>query len=67
MYPYHCTECGEALDVLRDIDDRNRHPTDAEAAACTNGTHIWVRKIAAPKVAFGESWSGDGRGMKGRH
>jgi hypothetical protein len=71
MYPYRCDRSGVSIDVQRDVDDRDTPPTSDEIAAAniaepTEG-FAWRRYILPPKVAFGESWSYDGRGMKGRH
>jgi hypothetical protein len=69
-YPYECTQSGARLDVIRDVDDRDTPPTDEETKDLgppPEGGWAWVRRIMPPKVAFGESWSADGRGLKGRH
>lgn len=70
MYPFRCSRSGTCLDVQRDVDDRDIPPTDDETTSLgppPEGGWAWVRYIPVPKVAFGEGWSGDGRGLKGRH
>lgn len=71
VYLYRCDRSGTEIDVVRDVDARDTPPTpeelaDAKLAEPPEG-FSWQRCILPPKVAFGESWSFDGRGMKGRH
>ncbi len=81
LYVWQCTECKTQVELLRSFDEYRRGPEVAEltgpdgddsAARCKGQKgkgrfHTFDKLILPPKVAFGESWSPDGRGMKGRH
>jgi hypothetical protein len=70
VYCFECSRSGTRIDVIRDVDLRDDLPTEDESIALgppPAGGWAWVRRILPPKIAFGESWSYDGRGLKGRH
>lgn len=70
MYPYRCARTGQTVDVQRDVEDRDTPPSADETKDLgppPDGGWAWARYIPVPKVAFGEGWSYDGRGLKGRH
>jgi hypothetical protein len=72
VYHYHCDRSGASIDVVRDVDLRDQPPTPEEITAAKlpdppAGGFAFERKILPPKVSFGNSWSVDGRGLKGRH
>lgn len=71
LYLWICDKCKMEVDLLRSFDEHRKEPQSSElgaAALCgAEPVHVWRKVILPPNIAFGEGWSPDGHGMKGRH